>query len=87
MTEKHSWQIEQIHERLRKIDKENGSRDEKIDTLESFKDSTVEKLNVIFEKIEDLSESGKWLKRTLVGAMVAGVVTILTTLATWFIQN
>lgn len=85
--ERHQWEIEQIKKDMDALFDSKRKMEEKVDTLESFRDSTVEKMTVIFSKIEELAESGKWLKRTLFGALTAGVIGVLTTLITWAIQN
>ncbi len=82
-----TWEIKRIKKDMDTLFEDKRDMGRKIDDLESFRDSTVEKMTVIFSKIEELAESGKWLKRTLFGALASGVVTVLTTLIIWAFKN
>lgn len=87
MTEKNSWDIRQLQresEDSKKIEIEHELR---IRSLESFRDSTVERLITVFNRLDELQEGDKWIKRVFVTALVTGVIGAIISLIVWAIQN
>lgn len=91
MTDRIKWDIEQIKQR--EIDREVGYREkfkkieEDMKDLWTFKTSTVEKLIMIFQMLEELKEGDKMIKRIFITSLVGGVFSGLSALVVWAIQN
>lgn len=87
MTEKNSWDISQLQreaEESRTVDRDHEAR---LRSLESFRDSTVEKLITVFNRLDELQEGDQWIKRVIVTALVTGVIGAIISLVVWAIQN
>lgn len=87
MTDKNSWDIRQLQkesEDSKAVDKDHEQR---LRTLESFKDSTVEKLIMVFTRLDELHEGGQYIKRVIVTALVTGIIGAIISLIVWAIQN
>jgi len=87
MTEKNTWDIEQLKRQVERLEGRDGETELRLRTLESFKDSTVEKLIVIFAKLDELQEGDRWIKRVFVTSLVGGITTALISFVVWAIQN
>lgn len=87
MTEKNSWDIKQLQkesEESRRVEQDHEAR---LRSLESFRDSTVEKLITVFNRLDELQEGDQWIKRVIVTALVTGVIGAIISLVVWAIQN
>lgn len=87
MTEKNAWDIKQLqkeNEDSKRVDLDHESR---LRSLESFRDSTVEKLITVFNRLDELQEGDQWIKRVIVTALVTGIVGAVISLVVWAVQN
>ena len=87
MSEKNSWDIKQLQkdsQESRRVDLEHEKR---LRSLESFRDSTIEKLINVFNMLEELKEGDQWIKRVIVTALVTGVIGAVISLIVWAIQT
>lgn len=87
MTDKNSWDIKQLQretEDSRKVEQDHEAR---LRSIESFRDSTVEKLITVFNRLDELQEGDQWIKRVIVTALVTGVIGAIISLIVWAIQN
>lgn len=87
MTDKNSWDIAQLQREAedgRTVDKDHEAR---LRSLESFRDSTVEKLITVFNRLDELQEGDQWIKRVIVTALVTGIIGAIISLVVWAIQN
>lgn len=87
MTDKNSWDIKQLQretEDSRRVDQDHEAR---LRSLESFRDSTVEKLITVFNRLDELQEGDQWIKRVIVGSLVTGVIGAIISLVVFAIQN
>lgn len=87
MTEKNAWDIKQLQketEDSRRVDQDHEVR---LRSLESFRDSTVEKLITVFNRLDELQEGDQWIKRVIVTALVTGIIGAIVSLVVWAIQN
>lgn len=87
MTDKNSWDIKQLQresEDSKVVDKDHELR---LRSLESFRDSTVERLITVFNRLDELQEGDQWIKRVIVTALVTGVIGAVISLIVWAIQN
>lgn len=87
MTEKNSWDIQQLQretEDSRRVDQDHEAR---LRAMESFRDSTVEKLITVFNRLDELQEGDQWIKRVVVTSLVTGVIGAIISLVVWAIQN
>ena len=87
MTDKNTWDIKQLQresEDSRAVTKDHELR---LRSLESFRDSTVEKLITVFNRLDELQEGDQWIKRVIVGALITGIIGAIISLVVWAIQN
>lgn len=87
MPDKAQWDIEQLKKENRRQDERLNVHDEEIKVLQSFRDSTVEKLITIFNTIEEMKEDSKWLKQMFTSTLVGGIATAVISLVIWLIQS
>lgn len=87
MTDKNSWDIKQLQretEDSRRVDQDHEAR---LRTLESFRDTTIERLVMVFNRLDELQEGDQWIKRVIVTALITGVIGAVISLVVWAIQN
>lgn len=86
-SEKNSWDIEQLQRQANDTKAVAQDHEARLRSLESFKDSTVEKLITVFNRLDELQEGGQWIKRVIVTSLVTGVIGAIISLLIWAIQN
>ena len=85
--DKNSWDIKQLQREVedgRVVDKDHEAR---LRSLESFRDSTVEKMITVFNRLDELQEGDQWIKRVIVTALITGVIGAVISLIVWAIQT
>ncbi|MBM7598068.1 uncharacterized coiled-coil DUF342 family protein [Virgibacillus halotolerans] len=87
MSDKTQWDIEHLQKKADQHEAKLNSHDKRLAALQSFKDSTVEKLLTIFKSIEEIKEESRWMKRSFTTALIGGIVTAVVSLVIWLIQN
>jgi len=86
MSEKTQWEVEYLQKENEQQNADLKNHEKRLRNLESFKDSTVEKLITIFRTIDDMKEDSRWMKRMFTSTLVGGIVTAVISLIVWFIQ-
>lgn len=86
-TEKNTWEIEQMKARIGEVYDVAKKNAEKIHDLEIFKTSTVDKLIIVFDKLEELQEGDRWIKRVFITALVGAIVSAVFSLVMWGITK
>ncbi len=86
MSEKTQWEVEYLQKENEQQNVDLKNHEKRLRNLESFKDSTVEKLITIFRTIDDMKEDSRWMKRMFTSTLVGGIVTAVISLIVWFIQ-
>lgn len=86
MPDKAQWDIEHLKQENQRQDERLAMHDKEIKALQSFQDSTVEKLITIFNTINDMKEDSKWMKRMFTSTLIGGIVTAVVSLLVWLIQ-
>ena len=87
VTDKNAWDIEQLQSAMGEMKKNWQDHEGRMRIMESFKDSTVEKLIIIFNKLEELQEGDKWIKRVFITSLIAATISTLGSLIVWAFQN
>lgn len=87
MTDKNSWDIRQLQKETEELRRETRDIDARVRLIESFRDSTVEKLITVFNRLDELQEGDRWIKRVIVTALVTGVIGAIISMVVWAIQN
>lgn len=81
MTDKNSWDIKQLQEKVAELINEWKEQKNRIEKLEKWKVATVEKLIIISEKLEELQEGDQFIKRvfitSLIGAVLSGIASVI----------
>lgn len=86
MTDRIKWDIEHLKKDNRLQNEEIDELKQQVRNLESFRDTTMEKLITIFNIIEELKEGDKWIKRTFTTALITVSFGAIVSLLAWFIQ-
>lgn len=87
MPEKTQWDIEHLQKENKRQNDQLAEHTREIRDLQSFRDSTVEKLITIFNTINDMKEDSRWMKRMFTSTLVGGIVTAVISLVIWLIQT
>lgn len=87
MSEKTEWEIEQLKLAEKATNKRLDNHAERIRGLESFKDSTIEKLLQIFNQLEVIKEGDEWIKRTFTKTLITAIIGAVFSFLVWAIQN
>lgn len=84
---KNSWDIKQLQRESEENRRINLEQEVRLRSLESFRDSTVEKLITVFKRLDELQEGDQWIKRVIVTSLITGVIGAVISLIVWAIQN
>lgn len=85
--DKLKWDIEHLQKESKEQNKKIAEHSKEIRDLRSFKDSTVEKLVMILNTIEEMKENDRWLKRVFTSSLVTAIIGAVGSLIVWLIQN
>lgn len=80
MSDKLEWEVEHLKKESKRYAKE-------MQEFRSFRDSTVEKLIIIFRMLEEIKEESRWLKRMFTSALVGGIATGVISLIVGLIKG
>ena len=86
-TEKNTWDIAQLQEKVKEAFELIKDHEGRMKAQETFKAATIEKLIVIFQKLEELQEGDRWIKRAFVVSLIGAVLSAISALIVWAIQN
>lgn len=87
MTEKNAWDISKLKEDVAELRRVELEHEVRIRSLESFRDSTVERLITVFNRLDELQEGDQWIKRVITTALITAVIGALISGVVWAIQN
>ena len=87
MQERHSWEIENMKKTDEKHEVQISDHEKRIRALESFKDSTVEKLITIFNMLEEIREGAKWIRRILASSLITAIIGAVVTAITMLLKG
>lgn len=87
MTDRNEWDIKRLQEWKAEVVSKLQEQDKWNREVATFKDTTVQQLIVIFDKLKELHEGDKWLKRMFTTALVGTGVSALGALIVWAFQN
>lgn len=80
MDDKTKWDVDRLKE-------QSENHDKRLDELEDFKISTVEKLKTVFERIKELESTNRWMSQSFFYLLGGGVVSAIGALIVWLIQK
>lgn len=87
MQERNEWDIKQLQEWKKDVSTMARETEKRLRELEAFKETTVQQLIVIFDKLKLLQEGDQWIKRIFIISLVGAVVSAVSSLIVWAIQN
>lgn len=73
--------------RLSKVEEQTKQNTEDIRDLVRFKERTLERLKTIFEKLKELQEGDRWIKRMFITALTGSILSVLGALLVWALQR
>lgn len=74
MNERNSWEIEQSKQTDARQNRQLDDHEERIRVLETFRNSTIEKLITIFNTLEEIRDGNKWIRRLVSSALITGII-------------
>lgn len=87
MQDKNAWDIVQLWKAMGELKDLYRDQEKEIKTLTEFKNSTVEKLIIIFATLEELREGDRFIKRVFITSLVGAVLSVLGSLIVWAFQT
>lgn len=81
------WDIERLKEKTEEFAEKLDKIEQRIHDLEIFKETTVQQLIVVFDKLKELQEGDKFIKRMFITALVGSAFSAVAGLIVWAIQN
>lgn len=73
MDEKNQRKIEKMEERLQ--------------SLELFKVRTIEQLKTLFNTVDEIKKSNRWMSQSFIYLLAGGIISGITSLLIWLIQR
>lgn len=73
--------------RVERLEDDNKESKKRLDELEKFQYSTVEKLKTVFERLREIEKSNKWVSQTFFYLLIGGVFSAVSSLIVWLIQR
>lgn len=77
------WEIEQLKDLVKGLKEGQTKHHELLAELALFKATTVDKLLLIFAKLEELREGDRWIKRIFVTALIGAILSAVASLIVW----
>lgn len=81
------WQVRQNTKAIKDMQADLGKQDDRLRTVEVFKETTVDKLLQVFQAVEKLEEKDRWEKRTFTAALLTSIVGAVISAIVWAFQN
>lgn len=85
--EKIKWDIDHLKKENEAQNKIIDAHETRMREMESFKDSTVEKLITIFNSIDEIKKDSDWMRKTLTTAIIGVIATVIGSLLVWLITS
>lgn len=87
MTERNTWDIDRLKESRLENTRRIAILEDKMQKHDVFKETTIQQMLVVFEKIKELQEGDKWIKRMFITALTGTGLSALSAVLFWFINN
>ena len=85
--QRNAWEIERLNDSVAEINRKQVEQEQRLRVLESFRDSTLEKLIVIYNKLDELQEGDKWIKRVFISSLITAVTGAIVSFIVWAIKG
>lgn len=73
--------------RIKRLQEDVKENSKKITELEGFKYTTIERLKTLFERINDIEKSNKWVSQSFFYLILSGVIGAIFSLIGWLITR
>lgn len=73
--------------RIKRLQEDVKENSKKITELEGFKYTTIERLKTLFERINDIEKSNKWVSQSFFYLILSGVIGAVFSLIGWLITR
>lgn len=80
MDEKTQWEVDRLKNEVNENKKE-------IKKLWDFKTKTVEQLKTLFNTVDEIKQSNKWMSQSFFYILTGGIVSAIISIITWLIQK
>lgn len=80
MDEKTKWEVDQIKKEVKEAKSE-------IKKLIEFKTKTVEQLKTLFNTVDEIKKSNRWMSQSFIYLLAGGIISGITSLLIWLIQR
>lgn len=87
MEQRNSWEIERLKESVSEVNRKHDDQEKRLRALESFRDATLEKLIVIYSKLDELQEGDKWIKRVFISSLITAITGAVVSFILWAIKG
>lgn len=74
------WEVKQIEKNVNKLYDITDKHDERLDVLESFKDTTVEQIKTILRSVASMQNNISWITKFFITSVIGMIITIITTI-------
>lgn len=78
--DKTKWQVEELKEKVQQNTKE-------IDKLKSFKDTTVEQLKTVFNRLKDIEKTKQWFSQSFFYLILSGAIGAVFFFIQWLVTT
>jgi hypothetical protein len=85
--QRNSWEIERLKESVSQVNRKQEDQEVRLRALESFRDATLEKLIVIYNKLDELQEGDKWIKRVFISSLITAITGAIVSFILWAIKG
>lgn len=80
MDERTKWEVDNLK-------KEMDSNKKEIKSLNDFKTKTIEQLKTLFNAVDEIKKSNKWMSQSFIYLLAGGIISAVTSLLVWLIQR
>lgn len=80
MDERTKWEVD-------KLKKEVNENSDDIKSLNDFKTKTVEQLKTLFNTVDEIKKSNRWMSQSFIYLLAGGIISGITSLLVWLIQR
>jgi len=87
MNERNEWEIERLHKRLETQDEKIEKQDEEISDLIIFRTETIERLRTLFNRIQNIEKSNKWVSQTFYTLILSGLISMILAFVNWVMNQ
>lgn len=80
MDERTKWEVDNLK-------KEVDDNKKEIKSLNDFKTKTVEQLKTLFNTVDEIKKSNRWMSQSFIYLLAGGIISGITSLLVWLIQR